>query len=170
VMHILKIKESMTTIMGLENNDSVNYKLIPNYSLGEFVFDTKIHKYLKDKKFEIISNEDPLIGNMYGFSNPKITAFIDDRDIIESIKCSYKCYVYGTNILNLNIDFVVKEIIKKEPDSMDSFLTYYQGKEVKERVYDFDTLGIQIWTYRNKVVTVICSNLDDTMGPSSSAY
>ena len=141
----------------------------PNYSLGEFVFDTSIQRYLNHKKYTVIINEDSIVGTMYEFIEPKISVFIDNRNLIESVTCDYKCYLYGKNIINLNIDYVIKEIIKTDPDLVETLWTFYKDKEVQERVYDFNCLGAQIWVYRNKIVTVVCSNLDDTTGPARCA-
>lgn len=166
-MHTEKIKESMTRIQVKESNDPNIYKLIPNYSLGEFVFDTNIQKYLRGKKFEVTINQDPSVGNMYQFFKPNISLFIDNRNVIESVTCHYKCYLFDNNIINMNINYAIKEVFKREPNLIESLWTFYKEKEVKELVYDFDDLGIQVWTYKNKIVTIVCSNLDDTTGPSS---
>ena len=164
-----KLKKGlMITTMALENDDSKKYRLNPNYSVGEFVFDTDIKKYLGNKEFNINLSEDSTIGTMYQFIEPIVSVSIDERNIIESVTCEYKCYLYSINIINLNIQYVIKEIIKREPNLIESLWIIYKNKEVKEKVYDFDELGLQIWTYRNKVVTVICSNLDDTTGPAGS--
>jgi hypothetical protein len=155
-------------MMEIMEEENKIYKLLPNHSLGEFVFFTNIQKYLSNRKYEITSNEDTIIGTWYSFVDPDITVFIDSKNIIESIKCTHKCYVYGVNVISLNIDYVIKEVIKIEPDFVESLWTYHRDKEVKQRVFDFDTIGLQVWTYRSKVVSVTCSSFDETTGPSGT--
>jgi len=66
-------------------------------------------------------------------------------------------------LIGLSLDEFVK-LAGIEPDGHDRIYIAVGEDEddVQEQdVYDFETLGMQIWAWANKIVTVSCTNYDD---------
>lgn len=49
---------------------------------------------------------------------------------------------------------------KVAPDYSDKIYILVNGRGQNQMVYDFDKLGLQIWVWRKKIVTVLVSNYE----------
>lgn len=148
--------------MGQENKtqksieDENLYLLNINASLGKFKFRENITEYNLGKYAFIPKDNEDDIWDTYNLDEPKISIFTDSEKNICSIRCNYKCYYEGQNLTGMAYaDFL--KLTNEVPNSEDLIYVIRAQKGQNQKVYDFDSLGLQIWVYRNKVVTVFCS-------------
>ena len=129
-------------------------ELNPNVSVGGILFGDSIENY-DNRQFEYEADILSCPYQSYSFADVPITAWVEDGRI-ESIRCETECVWQGTNLINLEYDeFVV--IYPKKPDEID-LLTIMQedGSDGQEQdVYDYDEIGLLLWVFDNKIVTVI---------------
>ena len=138
-------------------NDNI---LLPNISLGRFVFGNNIKLYLNDFSYKYEENPDKKKGygyDSYYFDKLKIEVWTDESGIIESVRCEHACYWKSVNIIGLRYE-KFKAMCHMEPDVQD--LCYmYDGKT--QHVYDFESMGLQLWVRYGIIRTVIACRLLD---------
>lgn len=133
------------------------YLLIPNISLGKFELRKKITEYNLGKHEFISKDSEEDIWDTYELFDPELSLFTDKENNICSIRCNYKCYFKSRNLIGMKYtDFL--ELIDEKPNSEDIIYVIRGNRGQNQKVYDFDLLGLQIWVYKNKVMTVFCSN------------
>ncbi|SHN31206.1 hypothetical protein [Mucilaginibacter sp. OK098] len=138
-----------------------NIDLIPNVSVGQLKFGESIKKYLKYEHTYFKKDvNDIYMEDNYEFIDPPIIVFVNSSNKISSITCNVGCFWKGENL----IGFPINEFIKLsgiEPDRKEKLyvMTAY-NKGQRQDVYDFESLGLQIWVWKNKIVTVGCTNYD----------
>jgi hypothetical protein len=137
----------------------------PLMSVSGFKFNDYINNYSHVKHDIILSDyNDEISTDSYVFKSPPINVWVGKDKKIFSICCEIECYYESINIIGMNINKFKKifNLIEDEKDKI--FKPYIEKKKSgyrTETVYEFDKLGLQIWTYRNKIITVICSKYDE---------
>ena len=135
-------------------------ELTPNVSVGGIFFGDSIENYDK-RQFEYESDILSRAYQSYSFADIPVTACVEDGRI-ESITCETECVWQGTNLINLEYDaFVV--IYPQKPDKIDRLTVMQEdGSDGEEQdVYDYDELGLLLWVFENKIVTVIASACEE---------
>jgi hypothetical protein len=141
-----------------ENNNFSLYQFNPTVSVGPFIFGTDIENYFEYHHTYFPAGKYDSFDSYY-FLDPPITIFPKGGKI-ESITCDEYLFFKGRNIIGMLVH---------------NFMEVYQiAYDVKERlyvmrddniksmiVYDFDILGLQIWTYRRKIISVSCTKYED---------
>lgn len=134
--------------------------LIPNVSLGQFVLGNNISDYLKNDTY--IYEENPNKQDGYGFDsfyfvNQGLEVWTDNKGTIKCIKSTRVCYWKNVNIVGLPYKKFLSKFDLK-PDSED--ICYFsEGKMKTQHVYDFDSIGMQLWVWYGIVRTVIVNQL-----------
>jgi hypothetical protein len=131
--------------------------LIPNYSVGNFIIGNHISEYLFcGYKFYPKTNE--YSDDLYEFDDPKLSIWVDDNNCILFIGCNKECYWQGKNLIKMPFEqFLIN--YKVVPDKFEMIYTLVsENRGQNQMVYDFDTLGLQIWVWKKKIVTVLISN------------
>lgn len=127
--------------------------LIPFEAVGIFQIGKKITEY--DCKFEIEKHEfNTFRSEHYSIDHPKITLFVMN-DVIDSIACYEECLFKGRNLIGMNLnEFMVftGEEYTGKPDPLE-----FEEDGVPQWVYEFEGLGLQVWTKNDNIVTVIVS-------------
>ncbi len=151
----LKKQKEKNIVEPIKGNE-LQYQLIPNYKLGEFIFDTSITKYLSGKSYIFYEDLDNPKEGFYAFMEPQLNVYVDSRNIITHITCKKYCFYQNINLIGHVFDNILLPI-----SGVSKVYINENSKNMNQIVYDIDDLGIQIWVYRKKIVTVICSNLND---------
>jgi hypothetical protein len=158
---MLKENQKGKNIVGIAkvNLVKLDAELLPNCSVGYFVIGDNINKYLFHK-YEFYPSIDKYTNNLYEFNNPKLSIYVDDNNVITSIHCEYECYWQGRNLIKMYFEeFLSTYNIK--PNMSEKIYLLVNGRGQNQMVHDFDDLGLQIWVWRKKIVTVIVSNYHD---------
>lgn len=133
--------------------------LIPNISLGIFKFNDAIKNYVDTYNFEI-SAKDESGYEGYSFHDPETSIFVEGG-IIVSVASYKECIYRERNMIGMSLRELLKLIkiqFNGEVDIID-----FEEDNVPQYVYDFETLGLQIWIKgaKGKVVTVISTSYSE---------
>ncbi len=134
--------------------------LVPTISLGRFVFGSDIRTYLDGASY--IFEEDPdtkedLSFNTFCFKTLNLEVWTDVNGIIDSVMCEKSCYWDDINLVGLRFE-KFKAIFRLEPDSQD---VCYLSNGHAHHVYEFNSVGLQIWVWYGIIRTVIAHQLYD---------
>jgi hypothetical protein len=129
--------------------------LIPLVSVGQFALGSSIKLYSKEFNFKIVKEEfDSFTSFHYSFDT-NITLFVHD-DLIDSISCDEECFYQGKNLIGISLEefiLTIGENYQGEPDVLD----FEEDSDIPQVVYEFENLGLQVWTKNEIIVTIIAS-------------
>lgn len=140
-----------------ETKDSIveKYNFIPKKSVGLFILGSKIDSY-RLLPFNKIQHRTKLDSyDSYDFYEDHIIVWVE-KNKIKNICCKTACYWKGNNLINMKYDEFVKKY-QLIPDDSDNIYLLVNGHGQNQKVFDFDIIGLQIWVWRKKIVTVIIS-------------
>lgn len=133
--------------------------LIPNRSVGGIKIYGQIDDYL-NLEYVFFDKGIDYSEDLYIFKEPAVSVYVDDNHKITSIKCSANCFWKDVNLIGLNISKFI-DLFGYQPNETDKVYILVEGKGQNQIVYEFDSLGLQIWTWRKKIVTVFCTKYED---------
>lgn len=135
--------------------DVVDNKLefIPFKSIGKFIFDTNIDAY-HDELTSFNYEEPDEFNKEYYRSHDDNLMIAVRNNVLESIFCYKELYYQNTNLIGLNLVEFQKLLQSNYVGDVEE---YDLGDEVPQLVYQFDEIGVQVWTKQDKVVTIIAS-------------
>lgn len=136
-----------------------NTELIPNISVGDFFLGHNIDEYLVYEHEYYSKNTDEFADDLYEFYSPPVSIWTNNNHNIIIIGCYKECYLQGRNLLKMPFEEFLS-FYKVVPDYSDKIYLLVNGRGQNQMVYDFDQLGLQIWVWRNKIVTVLVSNYE----------
>jgi hypothetical protein len=133
--------------------------LSPGHSVGPFGFGEHINPYLKRFDFEIetIGERDPTTYYSPGREDEGISITLDEKECIESIFCRQELQLYGANLIGMSLrQFEIHSGASYVgvPDSLN-----WEEDDIPQIVYEFESLGLQVWVKHNVIVTIIASAL-----------
>ena len=134
--------------------------LIPNVSFGQFVFGSNIMSYLNDASYQYEENPDKMKGygyDSYYFDKLDLEVWTDEKGIIKSVTTDNECYWNNVNIIGLRYE-KFKKIFQLEPDAQD-VCHLYDG--TSQHVYDFYSIGLQVWVWYGIIRTIIANQAID---------
>ena len=131
--------------------------LLPFDRVGDFELNAPIARYSSKFEFEFSNDEYNTGWVAYQLSSLGITLYVDKLlEIIVSLSCWKECIYKGRNIIGMSVDeFILHTDTDhlEEPDSLD-----FENDNIPQLVYEFEDLGLQVWTKNGIIVTVIVSN------------
>lgn len=138
--------------------DVVDNKLvfIPLNSIGKFIFDTDVNQYYDELAVFNYEETDEFNKEYYKSQDGNLIIAVR-KNILESIFCYKELYYKNTNLLGLSLSEFSKLL---QTDHVGYVEEYNLGDEVSQFVYQFDEIGVQVWTKQSKVVTIIASGLE----------
>ena len=148
---IMKTKESGSLIA--PKNDY--YVLIPNVSFGIFKFGATIESYCR---YEYESDRIPdridsrRFFDRFYFPYFNIRLWSYDGNTIDSVLTDSACILEGKNIIGMPFKLFQEKY--GPPDDSDIIFLPQDDRQT-HHVYDYDSLGLQLWTWRNRIVEVI---------------
>lgn len=152
----------------LEKGKVNNFELTFNKSVGAFIIGEPMVDLLSLLKLEYDfyekANDSEYSESFYDILELGLSVYVNDDDIITSINCYKFCYYNNVNVIGLNIDDLILHISTKLNKTESYYVGKINSKEQKQKVYDFDEIGLQVWVYRNKVVNIHCCNFRDDIG------
>ena len=141
-----------------------NFELVPKISLGIFRLGESIDVYTSILDYVLYPKNEGLVSGFYDFYDfyeGDIVVYTDNSGYIDDIRCRKYCYYNGQNLIGLNFDKFIESVsIDKEKTQKDEIYILVKDKGQTQQVYDIDDLGLQIWVYRKKIVTVRVWNPD----------
>ena len=81
--------------------------------------------------------------------------------MIDTIVCELICYYEDTNLIGLGYDAFLKLFDVTSPDSKQIYI-YANGRKELRHVYEFDTLGLQIWVWHKSIKKVLIYNTKES--------
>lgn len=133
---------------------------IPNVSLGCFSFGTNIKRYLNNHTFIYLKNPNRSEGygfDTYNFEKLNLEVWTDDKGVIQCVRSENDCFWNNVNMIGLRyVKF--KEIFNAQPDSED--ICFFPDG-TSQHVYDFDSIGLQLWVRYGIIRTVIAGKIVD---------
>lgn len=140
-----------------------NYTNIPdlilNKSYEEFELNVPVSNYFY-KKYDEIVQDSIYPFKRYKFTLPKIEIWCRG-DIIDTIRCELICYYEDTNLIGLGYDAFLKLFDVISPESKQIYVDVNGRKELRH-VYEFDALGLQVWTWHKSIKTVLIYNAEES--------
>lgn len=131
--------------------------LLPHISVADIKFGDKIELYA-NRHHEYSDEINGDVYEAYTFSDVPVTAYVE-LGLIESIRCTEECIWNGTNIIGLTYE-EFKKLYSNDPDAIESLSVMQEnGLDQEQEAYDYDELGIQLWVYENKIVTVMAASI-----------
>ena len=156
-MKQIKEEKEKNTVGLIKDN---RYILIPNVSFGCFMFNDDINRYLYKK--HIITQIDSFDSAFedYYFEEDGCHIWTDDTNhkAISSIRIDKICFLNGENIIGTS--YALFKNTYGIADYEDIVYLPKEGRH-KHKVFDYLSLGLQLWTWRNKITEVIASKEDD---------
>lgn len=133
-------------------------ELIPNKSLGIFILGSSIKKYVH-LPHDLAKNKEKYFSyDSYNFYELGVIVWVE-KGKVETVCCKNECYWKGDNLLRMSID-KFQSLYNVISDKSEKIYHLVNGRGQNQMVYDFDQLGLQIWVWRNKIVTVLVSNYE----------
>lgn len=163
---MLKESKRVKTIVKEPKDELNNY--IPNTSCGPFLIGDNILNYLHLQHTKIHCSMEKYglpDYDFYYFKDFGIRIYTEEYDVnkICTIFCDEACYWEGRNIIGMLISVFIKTY-NLHPVLDDGELTFVLDEKHRytQRIYEFeDNIGLTIWTWRKRIVTVaICNNND----------
>lgn len=128
--------------------------LLPNKSLGDFTLGESVNKYLH-LPHEVKNHGDYV---SYNFDLLGVTLWLNNENNIDTIRCTRQCYWNGANLINMPIDDFLSIYSLTPDDIEDIYVLVSENRGQNQTAYTFSDLGIMVWTWRNKIKTVLVSN------------
>ena len=80
---------------------------------------------------------------------------VNEENKIESILCTEECYWSEINLVKLPYEHFLTIIDYRKPDEEDLlYVLISKNRGQNQKVYTFDELGLMLWVWRGKIVTV----------------
>lgn len=128
--------------------------LILNTAYNDFILDSDISNYLYKRHTKAVYNESTFTNSSYYFYDDEIDIWCDDDGKINVIRCVSSCLYQGVELIGLPFQELLS-IIHILPNNHERIYLLVNGKGQNQHVYDFETIGLQIWVWRQKNKTVL---------------
>lgn len=101
-------------------------------------------------------NEEEYQYESYDFIDFEVSVWVEN-DHIRTIRCDKFCFFRQQNLIKMKYqDFLSLSGIY--PDSSENIYLLVNNRGQNQKVHTFERSGLQIWVWRNKIVTVLISN------------
>lgn len=131
--------------------------LNPGYSVGPFNFGDHINLYLGEYDFEVetIGERDPT--KYYSLEDEGVWITLDENECIGIVACKKELQFRGANLVGMSLrQFEVHTMAGyvDEPDSLN-----WEEGDIPQIVYEFESLGLQVWVKSGVIVTIIAMEI-----------
>lgn len=125
--------------------------LSPRIGVNEFTFKSDINEYTN---FDFHYTRTNGTGyDTYDIDDSGLSIYVENN-LIESIACTEELLYKGCNIIGM---YITEFMSYYEVDHSGSVDKIFVNNEELQEVYEFDTLGLQLWCRKDKVTTAIAS-------------
>lgn len=163
MMH--NVKPKVKTIAKETNVKTYCLKL--NRSVGVFVLGEEIttHLSLPHEYYHCTDDGSEMTNyDFYFFPESGMDVYVDEQNptIIDTIMCRKYCYWQGKNLIGMPYTEFLQftNFIPIESDGEINYV-YSLEHKYKQRCYIFETEGLQVWTWRKRIVSVTVSRYID---------
>lgn len=153
-------EKAKNTAVEINVNKVNEWEYIPCKSYGPFMFHDRISKYLDmmEENFGYIYyKKSKRPGAFHDYDIPSLGISLLVRNRVISVIRFEKIFMFrGYNLIKMDYSRFI-EIFNVVPDDIDYKLPVEQknGRCKWQDVYDFDSLGLQLWVWRDRIVTVM---------------
>lgn len=126
----------------------------PFIKVGEFELDTSIDRYLESYQFQK-TDKDESGYESYILDQPSLSLFCEE-DTIVSISCDDELLYKGRNLIGISIDEFISIVGMSNDGEIDEL--NFEDDGIPQLVYEFDEIGLQVWTKKGIIITIIASN------------
>jgi len=134
--------------------------LKPLEGIGDFRIGSNVRSVLQEYKYELSEDEYNTGQDTYIFRTLGISLFVNkESGLIESVLSDEECLFKGMNIIGMSLNSFIIHVESEYvgiPDCLD-----FQEDGIPQYVYEFEDLGLQVWTKNDIVVTVIATKYDE---------
>lgn len=135
----------------------LNFK--PKISVGDFVFNTEISEYNRfDFDFVKCADDDKTGWDTYLLINPRVNIYTEGKNIV-SISSDEQFLWKGHNLIGFSFDRLYQIFDNPIADEEDELFVGEEDK--KQKVYEFDDLGMQVWVKDGIIVKVYANAVED---------
>ena len=128
--------------------------LILNTAYNDFILDSNISNYLYKNHTKRVYNESTFTISSYYFYDDEIDIWCGDDGSINTIRCASSCLYQGVELIGLPFQELLSAI-HILPSNYEQIYLLVNGRGQNQHVYDFETIGLQIWVWRQKIKTVL---------------
>ena len=128
--------------------------LILNTAFNDSILYSNISHYLYKNHTKRVDNESTFTNSSYYFYDDEIDIWCDDDGNINTIRCASSCLYQGVELIGLPFQELLSAI-HILPSNYEQIYLLVNGRGQNQHVYDFETIGLQIWVWRQKVKTVL---------------
>lgn len=138
-----------------------NIELVLNKSYGDFIIGDDISNYLHKPHEVILSKGDPeafdyRYYDSYYFDDTNFAVWVQNGKI-ETICCSIECFWQGKNLIKMPYEEFLTLVDQQPDDEEDFYVPLSRNKGQNQKCYTFSELGLMVWVWRKKIVTVLIS-------------
>ena len=129
--------------------------LVPHQSVGPFRFGVQIAEYLESWPLVFFGRGDSSGYDSYLLDSIGVSLYTEEGRL-EAVFCEKECVYRGRNVIGMAFqDFETHaNVIAVETPGIYEF----EADDVNQKVYEYDAIGLQVWTKHGCVVAVIASD------------
>ena len=128
--------------------------LVLNTAYNDFILDADISNYLYKNHTKEVYKESTFINRSYHFYDDEIDVWCDSDGRINTIRCASSCFYQGIELIGLPFQTFLS-VIRVLPDNYEQIYLLVNGRGQNQHVYDFSTIGLQVWVWRQKIKSVL---------------
>ena len=128
--------------------------LVLNTAYNDFILDADISNYLHKNHTKEVYKESTFINRSYHFYDDEIDVWCDSDGRINTIRCASSCLYQGIDLIGLPFQTFLSAI-RVLPDNYEQIYLLVNGRGQNQHVYDFSTIGLQVWVWRQKIKSVL---------------
>lgn len=127
----------------------------PFQGIGEFKIGANIAPYMKKFALEFTPADSSTGWDTYELEHPEISISTEEN-VIVSIACYDECLYKGRNMIGMTIEEFLNYYELKSDGEADELL-FEEGDVEPQFVYEFDSIGLQVWVKKDHILNVIAS-------------
>ena len=128
--------------------------LVLNTAYNDFILDADISNYLYKNHTKEVYKESTFTNRSYHFYDDEIDVWCDNDGRINTIRCTSSCLYQGIDLIGLPFQAFLSAI-RVLPDNYEQIYLLVNGCGQNQHVYDFVTIGLQVWVWRQKIKSVL---------------
>ena len=128
--------------------------LVLNTAYNDFILDADISNYLHKNHTKEVYKEPTFTNRSYHFYDDEIDVWCDSDGRINTIRCASSCLYQGIELISLPFQAFLSAI-RVLPDNYEQIYLLVNGRGQNQHVYDFSTIGLQVWVWRQKIKSVL---------------
>jgi hypothetical protein len=134
------------------------FSLTTNQSVGIFKLGFTVLECLKpyDYIYHERLEEYEESCDYYEISSIGLSLYLDDNKLLSDVICDKYCFFENINLIGMNVNNFMEQFGVTADKVEKLSVSLNESKIQNQTVYDFDKMGLIIWTFRKKIVRITC--------------